>query len=397
MTFDSLNLLQADSILGLMTAFREDPSPDKVDLSVGIYREASGETPVMRAVAKAERAVISDQTTKAYVAPIGIAGFNSSMYELVFGPLADELRARVACIQTPGGCGALRVAGEVFRRASPQAKAYVSDPTWNNHFGLLRGAGLKVEAYPYYDVGAHRLRLDAMLEALSAATPGSLVLLQVSCHNPTGADPDLEAWRAILDLVEERSLLPLFDLAYQGMGVGLDEDVAALRMAAGRLPELMLSVSASKNFGLYRERTGALMILGGSPKSAEVLETQVKDIARGMYSMSASHGALIVERILSEPELRREWLTELDHMRTRIAGLRRDFAKTLAHLRPDLDLDWIASQQGMFSMLGIGSAKVDALREKKHLYMVRDSRINLAGLNEVNLKGAAGAIAPLMR
>ncbi len=397
MIFDSLELLPADSILGLMTAFRDDPSPNKVDLSVGIYREASGQTPVPRAVLRAEQLVIAEQTTKAYVAPIGVAGFRSGMRNLVFGDVDNSLASRIGCLQTPGGCGALRVAAELYLRARPDGRALVSTPSWSNHFGLLGGAGIEISTYPYYDPESHVLNVDGMLKSLRAAPPRSLIVLQVSCHNPTGADPTASDWGTILDVVAEQSHLPLFDLAYQGMGEGLDADAAPIRLAAARLPEFLLAVSASKNFGLYRERAGALLMLAEKASQVEVLESQVKDITRGIYSMSASHGALIVERILTDAELRAEWLAELDEMRSRILRFRSALKQALASLRPDLDLDWLVRQRGMFSMLGIPAADVESLRRERHIYMVGDSRINIAGLNHQNLAIVAEAVAPYMK
>ena len=397
MIFDSLNALQADSILGLMTAFREDPSSEKVDLSVGIYREASGQTPVLRAVKRAEELVIAEQTTKAYVAPIGVEGFRSGIKDLVLGVSDNSLGSRVGCLQTPGGCGALRVATELYLRARPDGCAFVSTPTWSNHFGLLGGAGIEIRTYPYYDPESHLLDLGGMLECLSEAPPRSLVVLQVSCHNPTGADPDASDWDAILDIVEQRSHLALFDLAYQGMGVGLDADAAPIHRAAARLPEMLVAVSASKNFGLYRERTGALLMLAENASQVETLESQVKDITRGIYSMSPSHGAFIVERILKDPQLRAQWLAELGEMRSRIQRFRFALKEALAILRPELSLDWLVRQRGMFSMLGISAALVDSLRQERHIYMVRDSRVNIAGLNDQNLAVVAEAIAPHMK
>ena len=397
MIFDSLERLQADSILGLMTAFREDPSADKVDLSVGIYRAASGKTPVLQAVKRAEEQLIAEQTTKAYVAPIGVEGFLFGMKDLVFGESDPSLNSRIGCLQTPGGCGALRVATELYRRARPDGCAFVSTPTWSNHFGLLGGAGIEIRTYPYYDPESHVLNIDRMLESLREAPLGSLVVLQVSCHNPTGADPDTSDWDAILDVIEQRDHLPLFDLAYQGMGTGLDADVAPIRRAVARLPEVLAAVSTSKNFGLYRERTGALLMLAENASQVEILESQVKDITRGIYSMSPSHGALIVERILRDAELRAEWLAELDEMRLRIQHFRFALKEALASLRPDLTLDWLVQQRGMFSMLGISTAVVDSLRQERHIYMVRDSRINIAGLNDQNLALVAEAIAPHIR
>ena len=397
MFFDLLAPLPADSILGLMTAFQKDPSPDKVDLSVGIYRTASGATPVMAAVRKAESEILGEQTTKAYLPPIGVDGFRSSMVDLVFGSAADKLRPRLACLQSTGGCAALRVAGSIYRRAVPDGAAYVSAPTWSNHFGLLGGAGLDVHAYPYYDPACHALTIEDMLDHLDEVPPRSLIVLQVDCHNPSGADPSAAEWEAIFDRIEARSLLPLFDLAYQGMGTSLDADAAPLRRAANRLPEMMVAVSASKNFGLYRERTGALLVLTEDPSEVDVIESQMKDITRGMYSMAPSHGPLIVERILQSAALCAEWRSELEAMRLRIKQYRQHLAHALQDKRPDLEFDWLSGQRGMFSLLGISRSDVQRLRHEHHIYVVGDSRINIAGLNDNNLETVAAAIAPLMK
>ncbi len=397
MFFSPLQSIPPDAILGLMTAYQADPSPRKVDLSVGIYREESGETPVMQAVREAEIHIINEQATKAYISPIGIEGFRASVADLVFGDEARALRPRTACLQTVGGCGALRVASSIYRRAVNNGAAYVSAPTWGNHFGLLGGAGLHVNEYPYYDLKRHLLHIDQMLDCLRHAPARSLVVLQVGCHNPTGADPNSTEWDAILDVIEERSLLPLFDLAYQGMGTSLDADAMPVRKAAKRFSELMVAVSTSKNFGLYRERAGALVALAEIPSQVETLESQMKDITRGMYSMAPAHGALIVERILGDAHLRAEWCKELEAMRLRIDRYRQRLKAALQARRPDLDLDWLTRQRGMFSLLGIGRDDVETLRRERHIYMVGDSRINIAGLNDENLEVVASSVAALLK
>ena len=396
MAWQALKPLEPDAILGLMAAFQADPDPNKVDLSVGVYRDAAGQTPILGAVAEAEAALVREQDSKSYLPPLGVPGFRSRMLALVLGPLANSLGARTAVIQTPGGCGALRLAAELFGRARPEAPVCLSDPTWANHRALMAGAGLRIRRYPYYDPATHALRLGPMLEALRETSRQSLVLLQASCHNPTGADPDKAAWSAVLDMLAQRELLPLFDLAYQGLGDGLDEDAAAVRMAAEQLPELLVAVSASKNFGLYRERTGALLALGASPTVRATLESQLAHIARGAYAMPPAQGALIVERILAAPELSRAWRGELEAMRRRLNGLRRALADALADLRPDLDLSWLAERRGLFSLLGIDAKALDRLREDRHIYIVRDGRINIAGLRNANLAPVAEALAPLL-
>lgn len=396
MTFATLNPVPPDPILGLMEAFAGDPAAGKIDLTVGVYRDDEGSTPLMRAVANAERDLFAAQATKTYLPPVGVAGFLDGLRRLVLGTHAEGLESRSAAIQTPGGCGALRLGAELFRRAEPGRKVYLAEPTWGNHGALMTGAGLAIESYPYYDPARHELRLDGMLECLRRAPAQSLVVLQASCHNPSGADPDPAEWASILDVVEERALVPLFDLAYLGLGAGLDDDAFAVRSAAERLPELLIAVSCSKNFGLYRERTGALLALGAEPGHRAGLESHLEQIARAVYSMAPAHGALIVERVLRDPALRRQWSEELAGMAARLSGLRRAFAEALSALRPGLDTSWLPAQRGMFSLLGLDAATVRALREERHIYMVEDSRINVAGLSPTNIPPLADALAPLL-
>ena len=396
MTFASLDPVPPDPILGLMEAFAGDPAAGKIDLTVGVYRDDEGSTPVMQAVAAAERELFVAQATKAYLPPVGVAGFLYGLRRLVLGPSAEGLESRTAAIQTPGGCGALRLGAELFGRAEPGRKVYLAEPTWGNHGALMTGAGLSTEGYPYYDAVRHELRLDGMLECLRHAPAQSLVVLQASCHNPSGADPNPAEWTAILDVIEERALVPLFDLAYLGLGAGLDDDAHAVRSAAERLPELLVAVSCSKNFGLYRERTGALLAVGAEPGHRAGIESHLEQIARAVYSMAPAHGALIVERVLGDPTLRRQWSEELAGMAARLSGMRREFAEALSALRPDLDTSWLPAQRGMFSLLGLDAATVRALREERHIYMVEDSRINVAGLSPANIPPLAEALAPLL-
>ena len=396
MTFGSLQAVPPDPILGLMEAFSGDPAEGKIDLTVGVYRDDEGSTPVMRAVADAERDLFAAQATKAYLPPVGVAGFLHGVRALVLGPLAETLKPRTAAIQTPGGCGALRLAAELFGRAEPGRKVYLGEPTWGNHAALMHGARLAIETYPYYHPVRHELGIDGMLERLRRAPERSLVVLQASCHNPSGADPDPAAWAEVLDVVEERALLPLFDLAYLGLGAGIEADSRPVRCAAERLPEVLVAVSCSKNFGLYRERTGALLALAAEPAHRAGLESNLEQIARSVYSMAPAHGALIVERVLADEALRRSWREELAAMAARLAHLRSEFANALSALRPELDTTWLARQRGMFSLLGLDAARVRALREERHIYMVDDSRINVAGLNPSNIPPLAEALAPLL-
>ena len=391
---EHLDRLAPDPILGLMAAFRADPDPRKVDLGVGVYRDERGETPVMQAVRDAERAVLERQTTKTYVAPAGNAGFNEAMRRLALGDGSPLARSeRVCAVQAPGGCGALRLGAELIRVARPEAVVHVSNPTWANHVPLLSGCGLKLERYPYFDAVSGGVAFEAMLSALEALPPRSVVLLHASCHNPTGADLEEAQWRTLGAVLERRGLLPFIDMTYQGLGRGLAEDAYGLRLLAEQLPEALIAVSCSKNFGLYRERVGCLLVVGQSGAAAEATLSQLVRIARGLYSMPPDHGAAIVAEILSEEPLRAAWQRELAAMRARIVQLRTATAAALAAACPRKDFSHLVRQRGMFSYLGLDKDTVRRLREAHHLYMTDDSRINIAGLRPENIPYFAQAIA----
>ncbi len=392
--FDALETLPPDPILGLSVAFREDPSPDKVDLSIGVYRDPAGQTPVMAAVREAERQIVETQSTKSYLPPAGAPGFREAIFGLVMGSDAGDLRQRCGVIQTPGGCGALRLGAELATRAIPGAVIYLSEPTWPNHGPLLSGGGLKLERYPYYDPASRSLQVQAMVDKLDRVPGGSLVMLQASAHNPTGVDPDREQWAAILEVIARRRLVPFFDIAYQGLADGIDEDARVIREAARRMPEMLVAMSCSKSFGLYRERTGALIVMGENADRAKAIESQVNKAARSMYSMPPAHGGLIVERILSHAALATQWRKELAAMAARIRTLRGSFAAEINRVRAGQDLAWLTSQRGMFSLLGLPPETVRALREQHHVYIGADSRMNIAGLGEDRIAHVAKLIAP---
>jgi aspartate aminotransferase len=391
---EHLDRLPPDPILGLMAAFRADADPRKVDLGVGVYRDERGETPVMQAVRDAERALLARQSTKTYVAPAGNAAFNEAMRRLVLGersPLAAS--ERVCAVQAPGGCGALRLGAELIRAARPEAVVHASAPTWANHVPLLCGCGLTLERYPYFDAATGGVAFEAMLSALEALPPRSVVLLHASCHNPTGADLDEAQWRETAAVIERRALLPFIDMAYQGLGRGLAEDAYGVRLLAGQLPEALIAVSCSKNFGLYRERVGCLLAVGESGAAAAAALTQLVRIARGLYSMPPDHGAAVVAEILASGPLRAAWLAELTAMRERILQLRAAAAAALAAACPHKDFSRIVRQRGMFSFLGVAPDTVRRLRESHHVYMTDDSRINIAGLRMENIPYFARAVA----
>jgi aspartate/tyrosine/aromatic aminotransferase len=395
--FEHLAAVVPDPILGLMAAFRADPDPRKVDLGVGVYRDERGNTPVLETVRLAESALLARQTTKTYVGPAGNAGFNQSMEQLVLGATHPALAAgRVRSVQTPGGCGALRLGAELIRAAAPDAVVHVSTPTWANHTPLLAGSGLRLERYPYFDPTTGGVQFEAMTAALERLPPRAVVLLHASCHNPTGADLSAEEWRALLGLVKRRQLLPFIDMAYQGLGQGVDADAFGLRLFCAELPEVLCAVSCSKNFGLYRERTGSLHLISSSPAAADAALSQLVRIARGIWSMPPDHGAAIVQAILSESGLREQWASEVEAMRRRIEELRLSVVQQLRRHCPQRDFGFIAHQRGMFSFFGIDTAQVHALRERHHVYMTDDSRMNIAGLRRENLDYFAQAVAEVL-
>jgi aspartate aminotransferase len=394
--FQSLEPLPPDPILGVTAAFRRDASPLKVDLGVGVYRDIAGNTPIPAAVRAAERALIEAQASKTYVGPAGNVDFNQRIVDLALGPLAGSLRERIATIQTVGGCGALRLGAELLKVARPDAVVHVSDPTWANHEPLLGSSGLRLERYPYYDAARHAVAFDAMLEYLSALPGGAVVLLHACCHNPTGADLAPEHWQALTAVVEQRGLVPFVDLAYQGFGDDLETDVLGLRTLAARVPELLLAVSCSKNFGLYRERTGALAVLTPTGATAAAVTTHQARLARRMYSMPPDHGAAVAARLLAEPALREDWQREVATMVGRMKSLRALLAGKLEERLPGHDFDWLRRQRGMFSLLGLDAAGIARLRDEHHVYVPPDGRMNVAGISGGNVDYVAAAVAGLL-
>jgi aspartate aminotransferase len=395
--FERLDRLPSDSILGLMAAFRADTDPHKVDLGVGVYRNDQGDTPVLQAVRKAEQAVLARQTTKSYVAAAGNPGFNQAMERLVFGAEHPALTSgRIRTIESTGGCGALRLGAELIRAASPDSVVHVSTPTWANHIPLLSGCGMKLERYPYFDPTTGGLKFDAMLNTLDKLPPRAVVLLHASCHNPTGADLSESQWRELLELFKSRNLMPFIDMAYQGLGTGIAEDAFGVRLFSAELPEVTVAVSCSKNFGLYRERTGALHVVSEKVDAADAVLTQLVRIARSIYSMPPDHGAAIVYEILDNSGLREMWTDELTSMRKRIQGLRHDVVRQLRKTCAQRDFGFIESQRGMFSYLGITVEQVRELQSRHHVYMTDDSRMNIAGLRRENLDYFAQAVARVL-
>ena len=388
--FENVQAAPADKILGLMMQFREDPRENKLDLGVGVYKDSHGDTPVLSAIKSAELRLFDSQKTKAYVGVQGDKEFCEEMGSQVLGGSVYMDRTRIC--QAPGGTGALSILSMLIGRTTPGATVWVSDPTWPNHMPLLHNAHLKTQQYPYYDTKNGKLLFAEMMEALSAAKPGDVLLVHGCCHNPTGADLDLEQWRAIADLCLEKGLLPFVDFAYLGFGDGLEEDAAGLRLLASKVPEMLVAASCSKNFGVYRERVGAAMIIAAEPSQAEATFTQLMAVTRAVYSMPPDHGAAIVRMVLTDPHLKSEWITELTDMRNRMLKLRSGFAEALRRESNSSRFDFIADQRGMFSRLGIAPEEIDRIRADHGIYIVGDSRINIAGLPDNRLDEVARAI-----
>ena len=392
--FEDLQPAPTDKILALIGLYRADPRTDKVDLGVGVYKDRDGKTAVMRAVREAEKRLLQSQDTKTYLGLAGDLAFNEVMAKLVFGDSADLTRIRAA--QAPGGSGALRLAAELLKRTRPDATVWISNPTWPNHVPMMRGAGLTIAEYPYFDAVSGSVRFDDMLATLKTAKPGDAVLLHGCCHNPTGANLSIEQWTRVTDLLVERGLLPFVDIAYQGFGEGLEADAAGLRLVAGKVPEMLVASSCSKNFAVYRDRVGAAMILAKSGTEADIALGHMLAAARTLYSMPPDHGAAAVRVVLQDKELRADWEAELEEMRQRMLRLRVAFAEALRRQSNSDRFDFIAEHRGMFSRLGLTEAQVDRLRTEHGVYMVGDSRINVAGLPEDGLDKLAQAIVSVL-
>ena len=387
--FETLKPAAPDGILALMSLYRDDPRADKIDLGVGVYRDETGATPVMRAVREAERRLHEGQTTKTYLGLAGDAAFNALMIGLVMGEGADRTRLRAA--QTPGGTGALRQLADLIKLARPDATVWVPDPTWPNHLPILRAAGLRIASFPYYDP-AQGITFDAAITALKAAAAGDVVLLHGCCHNPTGANLTLEQWAEVASVLEQTGALPLIDLAYQGFGDGLEEDAAGTRLIASRIPEVLVAASCSKNFGIYRERTGCLLALCADAATRELAQGAMAFLNRQTYSFPPFHGAKIVSTVLNTPELRADWMAELEAVRGGMLRLREQLAGELRDLSGSDRFGFVAQHRGMFSRLGATPEQVKRIKEEFGIYMVGDSRINIAGLNDSTIPILARAI-----
>jgi aspartate/tyrosine/aromatic aminotransferase len=395
--FESVPIAPPDAILGLAEAFRADPRPGKINLSVGSYKDETGITPIMQCVKRAEERLLREERTKDYVSIQGAEAYAQAVQELLFGRQHEALGSRrLAVVQTPGGTAALRVAADFLARQFPQAKVWLSDPTWPNHAGIFRAAGLEVRSYPYFDEATHGLAWEALESALGDVAAGDVVVLHGCCHNPTGIDPAPHQWLELAALVRKRQALALLDFAYQGLAEGLEEDARPLRELAQPGIELLVASSFSKNFGLYNERVGALTAVCRDAAAAEAVLSQLKGCIRVNYSNPPAHGAAIVSTVLADPELRKLWEQELAELRGRIAKMRRLFVQTLAKLGVRQDFSFIERQRGMFSFSGLTPAQVERLRKEHGVYVVGSGRINVAGMTTGNMDALCRAVAAVL-
>ncbi len=392
--FENLTPRPADAILKLIGEHRNDSRAEKVDLGVGVYRDAQGNTPILSVVKKAEQWLIDNQTSKSYLGSRGDAVYCDAIQALVFGDAAGS--DRITTIQTPGGSGALRVAAELILRANPDATMWVSVPTWNNHVPLLGQAGINLREYAYYDTESNSLHFGEMMEALEAADAGDLVLLHGCCHNPTGMDLSAEQWLLVADLVVRKNLIPFIDIAYQGFAADIDTDAYGVRLLFGSVPEVIVTHSCSKNFGLYRDRAGALSLVTADAGTARIIASQALSVVRTMYSIPPDHGAAVVSLILNDAGLRAEWLAELEEMRRRMTAMRAALVAALGETAPGHDFSHIKRTTGMFCYLGVSPEQVARLKEDRGIYLVDSSRINVCGITEGNVRYLAESIASVL-
>lgn len=389
--FSTLPPATNDAIFALVEAFQKDPSPHKVSLSIGTYFEEDGRLPVMTAVRQASHALAQGDIPHPYLPIPGLGSYRNAARELVLGSVDDP--ERVATLQTVGGTGALKLAADLLRRSCPQARVWLSDPTWENHEQIFSQAGFAVQYYPYYDAVNGKLRFDSMLQALQGAPTGTIVVLHACCHNPTGVDLDDEQWDALIALCQRQGLVPLFDLAYQGFGQGLEEDAEPIRKALRSGLEFLVASSFSKNFSLYGERCGALNIVCHDAAAAQGVLGQIKQLIRGNYSTPPTFGAALVAQVLCTPSLCRDWEQELGRMRARLTALRHGLHDALLHHTGQSEVwDCVRRQQGLFSYLPLSPEQVETLRQEHAVYLLRSGRLCVAGLTRTNIDYVAQAI-----
>lgn len=390
MIFKNLQQQPPDKILALMTAFKEDPRDQKLDLGVGVYKDPTGITPIMRSIKLAEKKWWEIESSKSYVGLVGDPAFSDAIISLVLGNSIP--RNLIASAATPGGTGAVRQGFELFKIANPGVRVFVSDPTWPNHISILQYLNIPFETYRYFDNETRGVDFDSMVSDLSRAKAGDVILLHGCCHNPTGANLDKQQWKIIIDLLNKNGATPMIDLAYQGFGDGLEEDAYATRLIAESVPETVIASSCSKNFGIYRERAGLLMLISQDSSKRNINQSMLAYLNRQNYSFPPDHGSRLVSIVLNDKDLRSDWMSELEDVRTSLLNLRVQLADELQKISGSDRFSFIASHRGMFSRLGATPSQVEKMRKEFGIYMVSDSRFNVAGLNNDTVPALAKAI-----
>jgi aspartate aminotransferase len=390
MIFKNLQQQPPDKILSLMTAFKEDPRDQKLDLGVGVYKDPTGITPIMRSIKLAEKKWWEIESSKSYVGLVGDPAFSDAIISLVLGNSIP--RNLIASAATPGGTGAVRQGFELFKIANPGVRVFVSDPTWPNHISILQYLNIPFETYRYFDNETRGVDFDSMVSDLSRAKAGDVILLHGCCHNPTGANLDKQQWKIIIDLLNKNGATPMIDLAYQGFGDGLEEDAYATRLIAESVPETVIASSCSKNFGIYRERAGLLMLISQDSSKRNINQSMLAYLNRQNYSFPPDHGSRLVSIVLNDKDLRSDWMSELEDIRTSLLNLRVQLADELQKISGSDRFSFIASHRGMFSRLGATPSQVEKMRKEFGIYMVSDSRFNVAGLNNDTVPALAKAI-----
>ena len=390
MIFKNLQQQPPDKILALMTAFKEDPRDQKLDLGVGVYKDPTGITPIMRSIKLAEKKWWEIESSKAYVGLVGDPAFSDAIISLVLGNSIP--RNLIASAATPGGTGAVRQGFELFKIANPGVRVFVSDPTWPNHISILQYLNIPFETYRYFDNETRGVDFDSMVSDLSRAKAGDVILLHGCCHNPTGANLDKQQWKIIIDLLNKNGATPMIDLAYQGFGDGLEEDAYATRLIADSVPETVIASSCSKNFGIYRERAGLLMLISQDSSKRNINQSMLAYLNRQNYSFPPDHGSRLVSIVLNDKDLRSDWMSELEDIRNSLLNLRVQLSDALQKISGSDRFSFIASHRGMFSRLGATPSQVEKMRKEFGIYMVSDSRFNVAGLNNETVPALAKAI-----
>ena len=393
--FHALLVDQPDPIIVTMQKYHADSRPHKLDLGVGVYKDASGHTPIMKVIKSAEKALWEQETTKSYTSLVGDSAFNTAIQKLVLGDLAS-FDGRLASAATAGGTGAVRAAFELVHLASPDATIWVSNPSWSNHASMLDYLNIPNQHYRFFDPSTGTVDRDGMMADLEHAKAGDVVLLHGCCHNPTGLSLSPKQWDDIIELMKAQNLVPMVDIAYQGFGDGLDEDAYGVRRIASSLPEVLIASSCSKNFGIYRERTGCVIVVSPDQKQTNLVQSKLSLVNRVNYSFPPDHGARLVTMVLNDQELREQWQNELGEIRQNIQSLRGMLSDELQRQTNSDRFKFIAEHRGMFSMLGLSEEQVSRLSEEFAIYAVSDSRINMAGLNEASVPLLANAVAKII-